>query len=78
MLRDSGLLAVLENHAISPTGHAMYLYGDPTYPLRVHLQHAFGDARLTPDMEAFNQSASGVTVSVEWIFGDVIKSFKSL
>ena len=58
MLRDSGLLADLENHAFSP----LCLYGDPAYPLRVHLQAPFGDARLTPDMEAFNQSMSRVSV----------------
>lgn len=29
-------------------------------------------------MEAFNQSMSQVRVSTEWIFGDVIKSFKSM
>ena len=78
MLRDSGLLADLELHAISPTGEPMCLYGDPAYPLRVHLQAPFRDARLTPEMEAFNQSMSRVRVSVEWIFGDVVKSFKSM
>ena len=78
MRRDSGLLADLENHAFSPTGQPMCLYGDPAYPLRVHLQAPFRDARLTPDMEAFNQSMSRVRVSVEWIFGDVIKSFKCM
>ena len=78
MLRDSGLLADLELHAISPTGEPMCLYGDPAYPLRVHLQAPFRDARLTPEMEAFNQSMSRVRVSVEWIFGDIVKSFKSM
>ena len=76
MLRDSGLLTELGNHAFSPTGEPMCLYGDPAYPLRVHLQAPFRDARLTPDMEAFNSSMSKVRVSVEWIFGDVVKSFK--
>ena len=78
MLRDSGLLADLERHAISPTGEPMCLYGDPAYPLRVHLQAPFRDARLTPEMEAFNHSMSRVRVSVEWIFGDIVKSFKSM
>ena len=60
------------------TGQDMCLYGDPAYPLRVHLQAPFRDARLTPGMEAFNLSMSRVRTSVEWIFGDVFKSFKAL
>lgn len=54
----------------------MCIYGDPAYPLRVHLQSPFRDARLTPEMQAFNASMSSVRVSVEWIFGDVVNSFK--
>lgn len=45
---------------------------------RVHLEAPFRDARITPEMEAFNLSMSQVRTSVEWIFGDVIKSFKAL
>ena len=78
ILRDSGLLANLENYAISPAGQPMCLYGDPAYPLRIHLQALFRDVRLAPEMESFNQSMSHVRVSVEWIFGDVLKSFKSM
>ena len=78
ILRDSGLMDDLENCAHSPTSQDMCLYGDPSYPLRVHLQAPFRDARLTPGMEAFNLSMSRVRTSVEWIFGDVIKSIKAL
>jgi len=56
----------------------MCLYGDPAYPLRVNLQASFRDARLTPAMEAYNLAMSRVRTSVEWIFGDAIKSFKAL
>ena len=76
MLRDSGLLDDLGNYAFSPNGQPMCIYGDPAYPLRVHLQAPFRDAIMTPRMEAFNRSMSCVRVSVEWIFGDIIKSFR--
>ena len=76
MLRDSDLMDDLKNHAHSPTSQDMCLNWDPAYPLRVHLQAPFRDAKLTPGMEAFNLSKSRVRrTSVEWIFGDVIKSF---
>ena len=56
----------------------MYIYDDPALPSVVLLQSPFRDATLTPDMQvAFNKSTSSATVSVEWIFGEVISSFLS-
>ena len=78
MLADSGLLRDLEAYAFSPAGLPMCIYGDPAYPLRVHLQGPFRNPHLTPLMEAFNASMSSVTISVEWLFGDVINYFKFL
>nr|XP_058957409.1 uncharacterized protein LOC131784603 [Pocillopora verrucosa] len=76
MLHDSGLLHNLEAYAYSATGLPMCLYGDPAYPLRVHLQGPFRNPHLTPLMEAYNSSLSSVRVSVEWLFGDIIEYFK--
>ena len=76
MLADSGLLQHLEQYAFSTIGELMCIYGDPAYPLRVHLQSSFRDAGLTSDMVAFNKTMSAARVSVEWIFGEVINSFK--
>ena len=76
MLAESRLIENLEEHAFSPAGHPMCLYGDPAYPLRFHLQAPFREIPITPEMAAYNQSMSAVGVSVEWIFGDVIKYFK--
>ena len=63
MLADSGLLNDLQRFAFSTTGQAMCLYGDPAYPLRIHL-------------EAFNSSMSAVRELVEWLFGDIVNYFK--
>ena len=76
MLADSGLLADLQQYAFSPTGRPMCLYGDPAYPLRVHLQAPFRNAHLTQPMQDFNTSMSAVRTSVEWLFGDIINYFK--
>ena len=54
----------------------MCIYGDPAYPLRVHLQAPFRDGQITPEMEEFNRSMSSVQVAVEWIFGDIMNYFK--
>ena len=74
MLMDSGLLNDL--HAFSPTGQPMCLYGDPAYPLRVHLQAPYRNAVLTQQMQDFNASMSSVRTSVEWLFGDIVNYFK--
>ena len=67
MLADSGLLQELERHAFSPTGNPMALYGDPAYPLRVHLIVPYRGAGITAQMEGFNNSMSSVRTSVEWL-----------
>lgn len=67
-----GLLNLLQRHAVSHFGQPMYIYGDPAYPLRLHLQTPFRNAVLTRDMQAFNASMSAVRVSVEWLFGDIV------
>ena len=60
MLADWGLLTNLQRFAISPTGQPMCIYGDPAYPLRVHLQAPFRQGRLTPQMQAFNDAMTEV------------------
>ncbi|XP_028416849.1 uncharacterized protein LOC114541060 [Dendronephthya gigantea] len=76
MLTDSGLMAELEGRAYSTDGQAMCLYGDPAYPLRVHLQAPYRGAQLTEQMKFFNKSMSATRVSVEWLFGDIVNYFK--
>lgn len=56
----------------------MCIYGDPSYPLRVHLQAPFRGAVVTPAIQEFNRSMSSVRVSVEWAFGEVVRSFRCL
>lgn len=77
MLADSGLLNDLEQHAFSPDGNPMCVYGDLAYPLRVHLQCPFRMVRPNQDMQDFNTSMSAVRVSAEWLYGDIsANSFK--
>ena len=78
MLAESGLLDNLQLHAFSPNHQPMCIYGDLAYHLRVHLQSPFRTTVLTADMEAFNKGMSSVSVSVKWLFGDVINYLKFL
>ena len=72
MLVDSNLLHELQQNAFSPIGDPMCVYGDPAYPLRVHLQAPFRQGLLTPLMTEYNARMSSVRVSVEWLFGDIV------
>ena len=74
MLQQSGLLTSLRRVAHF-NGQPLCLYGDPAYPLGVHLQTPFQGRVLTPEMQAFNKAMSSVRVSVEWMFENITKYF---
>ena len=78
ILADSGLLRDLQQYAFSPAGQPMCIYEDLAYPLRVHLQIPFSRAPLAPIMQDYNEAMSALRISVQWLFGDVINSFKFL
>ena len=62
MLAYSGLLQQLEQ-LYNLYEEPMCLYGDPAYPLRVHLQIPF--ANPTPDHLKYNKAMSQSCVTVE-------------
>ena len=70
MLVQSSLLPQLQQFADTPNREAVCLYGDTTYPLRIHLQAPFRRNR-TPQQEAFNTVMSNVRVAVEWLFKEI-------
>ena len=76
MLVESGLLDDLQQYCFLRAGQPLCIYGDPAYPLRVHLQAPYRHAVMTPQMQEFNTSMSAVRTSVEWLFGDIINYFK--
>ena len=71
MLAVSDLYDDLENFAFCPAGREMCLYGDPAYPLRIHLQAPFRVGVLTRQMEIFNEKMSAVRA-------DIVNYFKFL
>jgi hypothetical protein len=78
MLADSNLLNLLGQHSFDTAGNPLCIYGDPAYPLRVHLQTGFKGGVLTPQQKFWNKKMSEVRVSVEWLFGDILNYFKFL
>ena len=75
MLAGSRLLPQLQQHAWFHN-NPLCIYGDPTYPLSVHLQAPFRGVALTEDQKRFNKAMSSVRVTVEWLFGLVLNYFK--
>ena len=78
MLADSRLLNQLTQFSFDTAGNPLCLYGDPAYPLRVHLQAGFKGANLTRQQELWNKHMSEVRTAVEWVFGDILEYFKFL
>ena len=78
MLARSGVLNQYQRFSVDTNRNPLCIYGDPPYPLCLHLQRPFPGAGLTPIQHAWNESMSEVRVSVEWIFDDIINYFKFL
>ena len=76
MLRMSAILPLMQRYCIDPNGAALSVYGDPAYPLSPQLMAPIKGANLTRQQNDFNRAMSSVRVSVEWMFGNVINSFK--
>ncbi|XP_046843250.1 uncharacterized protein LOC124437306 [Xenia sp. Carnegie-2017] len=76
MLAGSNFLQDMEQNAFSVDGRPFCIYGDHAYPQRIHLQSPFQHGVITDRMKEFNKQMSSVRVSVEWLFGDVINSFR--
>ena len=78
MLKDSGLLHILQREAYTPRGSSMLIWRSPlpsTSPVDVSISEADVPI-LTPEMRAFNTAMSEVRVSVEWLFGNIVEYFK--
>ena len=75
MLYESGLLVSLQQNAWY-NGVPLCIYGDPAYPLKVHLQAPFSTLNITPNQRSYNKSMSEVRIGVEWLFGEITNYFK--
>ena len=75
ILGESGLIHDLEQVAFAPDGTPLCLYGDPAYPLRLHLQQPIRNP-VNEVMRLYNKEMISVRVSVEWLFGEITKYFK--
>ena len=68
MLAESGLLPQLQQH-VWFGNHPLNIFGDPAYPLSIHLQAPFRVAHLTDQQKPYNKAMIAVRESVEWLFG---------
>ena len=64
-LEDFGLLNQLQQHSFDTGGRPSCIYGDPAYPLRVHLQSGFKGANITREEELWNSKMSSVRQAME-------------
>ena len=76
MLQMSNLLNGLNTYSHNPAGNDLCLYGDPAYPFNRYLQAPFRLRGAALTQIYYNKSMSSVRVSVEWLFGYVVNTFK--
>ena len=77
IFQESGLLEQLIGK-VNANGDAMYLYGDPAYPLLPQLIVPYRGANVSPEQHEFNQCMTPPRICVEWGFGEVLKTFAFL
>ena len=75
MLQQSGVLNELQQAAWH-NGQSLCIYGDPAYPLSLHVQTPHRAVNLTQAQQDYNKAMSEVRVAVEWLFGDIKNFFK--
>ena len=75
MLQQSGLLNELRQVAFH-NGQPLCVYGDPAYPLGIHLQGPYKNRNPTQQMQMYNEAMSEVRIAVEWMFGSICNYFK--
>ena len=71
LLRESNVMPKLIQYAYDANGTALCLYGDPAYPLSVHLHSPFQHRPVNPQKQAFDTSMSKVRIAVELLFGNI-------
>lgn len=76
--KQSGLAALLDQHAFAPDGEPLVIYGDPAYALGPHLICPFKGIVLPDNQQAFNTEMSRVREAVEWGFADVTRQWAFL
>ena len=73
---ESRLLDQLQLHAYTPNMHTpLCIYGDPAYPLHVHLQTPYQGNCLTKLEKGYNTAMGNVRVSIEWLFKEILTYF---
>ena len=70
MLRRSGLLGRMAT-LCTTLGVALYVYGDPAYPMSQYLLRGF-KGLMTPQQAAFSKAMSQVRETVEWSYHLVV------
>jgi len=78
VLTQSGLSTILEQYFWTPSGEALYIYGDSGYTPGPHILSPFKGPALSAEEKQFNYRMSRIREPVEWIFKEISQQFEFL
>ncbi|RPA93314.1 hypothetical protein L873DRAFT_1854457 [Choiromyces venosus 120613-1] len=72
---ESNLPTILQQHAWTPNGTPLQVYGDPAYNINQFLLSPYQGARITQNEQQWNCSISCVWIVAEWAFKEMVNTF---
>ncbi|RPA95821.1 hypothetical protein L873DRAFT_1929634 [Choiromyces venosus 120613-1] len=72
---ESNLPTILQQHAWTPNGTPLQVYGDPAYNINQFLLSPYQGARITQNEQQWNCSMSCVWIVAEWAFKEMVNTF---
>jgi len=75
---QSRLSTILEQYFWTPSGQALYIYGDSGYTSGPHMLSPFKGPALSAEEKQFNYRMSCIREPVEWIFKEISQQFEFL
>lgn len=78
LLRESGIIHILDADLTDYSGNKYVLYGDQGYPLLASLIVPYAAPQPNTPQQRFNCGMSKAREAIEWAFKDIIQSFSFL
>ena len=73
--QESGLQNILQQHARSPNGSILQIYGNPAYSINSFLLSPYQGAHITQEQRQWNHAMARLRIVAEWAFKEMVSMF---